>query len=168
MTLQTILNTVHPILHTRCKWVKEISDPDVQQVINDLLDTIPDNGAGLAAPQIGSDLRIAVVRVGSAEEEKYTTLDVHGRFWVLVNPWITYKAGSRMVWEGCLSVPGCSLLIPRSCVVTVRAFDRNGIPCTVRARDNAVAQALEHEIDHLNGVMFVDHWDGDVRNMRRG
>jgi len=168
MTIQNILLTVHPILHTRCKWVKDIRHPDVQQVIGDLLDTIPDNGAGLAAPQIGSNLRIAVVRVWDAEEEKHTTLDVHGQFWVLVNPWITYKAGSRMVWEGCLSVPGCTLYIPRSCVVTVRAFTRGGIPCTVRARDNTVAQALEHEIDHLNGVTFVDHWDGNVGNMRRG
>ena len=165
MTIQNILLTVHPILHTRCKWVKDIRHPDVQQVIDDLLDTIPASGVGLAAPQIGSDLRIIVVR---SSDEPVDVPTISSRFWVLINPWITYKAGSRMVWEGCLSVPGCTLYIPRSRVVTVRAFDRTGVPCTARARDNTVAQALEHEIDHLNGVTFVDHWDGDVRNMRRG
>jgi peptide deformylase len=151
---QTIRLITDPILHVRCKWIKDFTNPAVQQVITDLLDTIPDDGAGLAAPQIGSDLRIAVVR------------GPHG-IQVLINPEITYRKGQRMVLEGCLSVPGRTLLIPRSCVVTVRAWPLSGGPYTIRARDDTLAQALEHEIDHLNGVTLVDHWDGGVRNMRR-
>jgi peptide deformylase len=105
------------------------------------------SGVGLAAPQIGVSLRVAVIQL--PDEEPIA----------LVNPEIVRRSGEREVVEGCLSVPGYAGDIKRSVSVTVKARDRQGKPVRIKAT-GLMAQALEHELDHLNGVLFVDHVEG--------
>jgi len=103
-------------------------------------------GVGLAAPQIGVSLRIAVIELPG--EEVIT----------LINPEIIKRIGERVVEEGCLSVPGYRGEIKRSAVVKVKAQDREGKEFRLKGEE-LLAQALEHELDHLNGVVYIDHLD---------
>ncbi len=102
------------------------------------------NGVGLAAPQIGTLLRVIVI--GIPEEEDIS----------LINPKIVRRTGERLVNEGCLSVPGYTGQIERSVSVTVKGRDQNGREIRIKA-NGLLAQALEHEIDHINGVLYIDH-----------
>ena len=99
---------------------------------------------GLAAPQVGISLRVIVI--GLPEEEAI----------VLVNPEIVRKRGERLVDEGCLSVPGYFGQIKRAESVTAKGRDQNGMAVRIKA-EGLLAQALEHEIDHLNGQFYLDH-----------
>jgi peptide deformylase len=134
-----------PILRQKTRRVKVI-DASLQKLIDDMIDTMrAAPGVGLAAPQVGSPLRIAVI--GLPEQEVI----------VLVNPEIVRRSGERRVEEGCLSVPGYVAEINRSQSVTVKALGRQGRPLRVKAKDDLLAQALEHEVDHLNGVLYIDY-----------
>jgi peptide deformylase len=103
-------------------------------------------GVGLAAPQVGVPLRVIVI--GLPEEEDF----------VLVNPEIVRRTGERLVTEGCLSVPGYYGEIKRAWRVTVKGRDLSGKEIRIRAEE-LLAQALEHEIDHLNGVLYIDRME---------
>jgi peptide deformylase len=132
------------VLHRRAKRVSSL-DGSIQKLIDDMLETMPAaSGVGLAAPQVGVSLRIAVI--GLTDEDPI----------VMVNPEIVKRSGERTVVEGCLSVPGYRGEIRRSVSVTVKARDRKGKEFRVKATD-LLAQALEHELDHLNGVLYLDH-----------
>jgi peptide deformylase len=134
-----------PILRQKTRRVKVI-DASLQRLIDDMIETMhAAPGVGLAAPQVGSPLRIAVIEV--PEQEVI----------VLVNPEIVRRSGERRVEEGCLSVPGYVAEITRSQSVAVKALDRHGRSLRIKARDDLLAQALEHEVDHLNGVLYVDY-----------
>jgi peptide deformylase len=102
------------------------------------------NGVGLAAPQIGVPLRVIVIGIPEKEDI------------VLINPKIVRKKGERLVNEGCLSVPGYMGDIKRAESVTVRGTDLKGKEIQIKA-DELLAQALQHEVDHLDGVLYVDH-----------
>ncbi len=102
---------------------------------------------GLAAPQVGVSLRVIVI--GLPEEE-----DI-----VLINPEVVRRAGERLVEEGCLSLPGYIGEIKRAESVKVKGRDQNGKEIRIKA-DELLAQALEHEIDHLNGVLYIDYLEG--------
>jgi peptide deformylase len=102
------------------------------------------SGAGLAAPQVGVSLKIAVI--GLPDEDVI----------VIINPELVKKSGERVVIEGCLSVPGYRGEIKRAEKVTVKALDRNGKAFRIKAEE-LLAEVLEHEIDHLNGVLYLDH-----------
>jgi peptide deformylase len=121
--------------------------PEVQAAARDLVDTLkasPD-AIGLAAPQIGIPMRIIAVRRGG---DKIT---------VLVNPVVERRIGWRMVEEGCLSLPKRTFLVQRAQVVRIRAQDsESGGVLRMSAQGNALAQAFEHEIDHLDGVLLTD------------
>jgi len=135
-----------PILRQKAKRVKTI-DNSIQKLIDDMLETNrAASGAGLAAPQVGVSLRLAIIQL--SEDEEY----------VLINPQVMRRTGSRTVTEGCLSIPGYVGDIQRSEKVSVRATDRNGKEYRVRS-DGLLAEALEHEIDHLNGVLYIDYLD---------
>ena len=112
------------------------------------------NGVGLAAPQVGVSLRVAVIVIPDE-----TPI-------VLVNPEVVRRQGERLVDEGCLSIPGYVGQIKRAESVTVKARDRGGREIRIKA-DELLAQALEHEIDHLNGVLYIDHLDNpaDLRKI---
>lgn len=134
-----------PVLRHKTHAVKKI-DASLQRLIDDMIDTLhAAHGVGLAAPQVGRSERVAIIHV--PEEEVI----------VLVNPQFVRRGGARRVEEGCLSVPGYVAEITRSESVTVKALNREGHPFRVKARDDLLAQALEHELDHLDGVLYIDY-----------
>ncbi len=111
------------------------------------IDMYESDGVGLAAPQVGRSVRVALVDTTAGEEEPF----------VLVNPEITFSSDEKSDYdEGCLSVPDITLPITRPSVVTVRAKDANGEEYALEEVDGLLARALQHEIDHLNGILFVD------------
>jgi peptide deformylase len=132
------------VLRRKAKRVTTI-DGSIQKLIDDMIDTLRAvHGAGLAAPQIGVSLRIAVIEI--SEKEVIT----------LINPEIVRREGVRVVEEGCLSYPGYYGEIKRSEVVKVKAQSRQGKQFRLRG-EGLLAQALEHETDHLNGILYIDH-----------
>ena len=145
MAVLPIRTLPDPVLRQKAKRVKTI-DGSIKKLIADLLETLhgAPGRAGLAAPQIGVSLRVAVI--GLPEEE-----DI-----VLVNPEVVKSNGQRTVTEGCLSVPGYYGEIERAESVTVKARNARGKEIRIKAKE-LLAQALEHEIDHLNGVLYIDH-----------
>ena len=133
-----------PVLRQKAKRVTKI-DGSIQKLIDDMIDTMRAvSGVGLAAPQIGVSLRIAVI--GIPGEEVIT----------LINPEVIKRHGERVVEEACLSVPGYQGEIKRSVTVKVKAQDRHGKEIRLKGED-LLAQALEHETDHLNGTLYIDH-----------
>jgi len=102
------------------------------------------NGVGLAAPQVGVSLRVAVIEIPG--EDVIT----------LINPEIVKKKGERVIVEGCLSVPGYQGDVKRAVTVKVKARNRDGREVRITATDDTLAQALEHEIDHLDGRLYTD------------
>lgn len=144
MAVLPVVTNPDPVLRRRAKRVNHVDD-SLNRLIDDMIETMYDaSGCGLAAPQVGVSLKIAVI--GMPDEEPI----------VLVNPEVVKKSGERTVIEGCLSVPGYRGEIKRAEQVTVKAFDRKGKAFRIKA-DELLAEALEHEIDHLNGILYIDH-----------
>lgn len=144
-----------PILRQRAEEVVEI-DEELRDLVADMFDTMyAAEGIGLAGPQVGIGRRVVVVDVKEPE---------HPRF-ALINPSIVESDGEmQKEEEGCLSIPGVSALVERSSHVTVEAIDETGHPIRIEA-DGLLARCLQHEIDHLNGVLFVDHLSALKRSM---
>ncbi len=133
------------VLRRKTHAVKKI-DAGLLRLIDDMVETMHDaHGVGLAAPQVGRSERVAVIHV--PEEEVIA----------LINPQFVKRSGQRVIEEGCLSVPGYVAEVVRSESVIVKALDRQGRSFRVRAKDNLLAQALEHELDHLDGVLYIDY-----------
>jgi peptide deformylase len=144
MAVLPILKHPDPVLRRKAKRVSHV-DESLNRLIDDMIETMYEvSGAGLAAPQVGVSLKIAVI--GLPDEDVI----------VLVNPELVKKSGERVVIEGCLSVPGYRGEIKRAEKVTVKALDRNGKAFRIKAEE-LLAEVLEHEIDHLNGVLYLDH-----------
>jgi peptide deformylase len=134
-----------PVLRQKCKKVSRL-DPSILKFIDNMLDTMYEaNGVGLAAPQVGVPLRIITICLPEEDAE-----DI-----ILINPEIVKKSGERQIEERCLSVPGYSGQVKRATSVTAKGRDANWKEVRIKA-DGLLAQALEHEIDHLNGVLYVD------------
>lgn len=133
-----------PVLRQKAKRVRNI-DGSIQRLIDDMIETMQAApGVGLAAPQVGVQLRVIVFALPGEEVV------------ALINPEMVKRSGERLVDEGCLSIPGYQGEIKRSLSVTVKGRDRHGRQVRVRARD-LLAEILEHEIDHINGVLYIDH-----------
>ena len=133
------------VLRQRAKRVPQV-DGSIERLVEDMIDTMHDvGGVGLAAPQVGVPLRVVVI--GIPGEEVIT----------LINPEIVKRSGERTVTEGCLSVPGYWAEVTRSVSVTAKGRDLQGHQVRIKAKDDLLAQALEHEMDHINGVLYVDH-----------
>jgi peptide deformylase len=140
-----------PVLRVKCHPVTELDDR-LRKLAADMVETMhAAPGVGLAAPQVGIELRLAVVDVTVGEDPK----QLH----VLVNPEIVHREGLETDVEGCLSIPGLTDKVDRPAVVRVRALDLQGKPFELAA-DGWFARAICHEIDHLDGVLFVDHLRG--------
>lgn len=134
-----------PVLRQQGKKIAKIP-VNLKKYTGDMIDTMLDQrGVGLAANQVGSLRKVAVIQLPEWEEAL-----------VLINPEIIRREGEREVEEGCLSIPGYRGMVKRSERVRARALDLNGKVIRIKA-DGLLAQALEHEIDHLNGVLFIDH-----------
>ena len=133
-----------PVLRQKAKRVSSI-DGSIQRLIDDMIQTMQQaNGVGLAAPQVGIPLRVIVVQMPGEEPI------------ALINPEIVKHAGEQEVTEGCLSVPGYYGEIKRSAEVVVKGKDRRGKAVRIKA-SGLMTEALEHEIDHLNGTLYIDH-----------
>lgn len=142
-----------PVLRQKAKRVRSI-DSSIERLIDDMLETMPAvSGVGLAAPQVGVSLQVAVIEL--PEEETI----------VLINPQVVKRSGERLVEEGCLSIPGYRGEIMRSVSVTVKGRNRQGKEIRLKATE-LLAQALEHELDHLNGVLYIDHLESPDKLFR--
>lgn len=142
-----------PVLREKGKRIKNFKDPYLRELAQDLIDTLhAANGMGLAAQQIGVVLRMCIVELPEDDEE------APGWRFVLVNPEVIKAEGEVEAAEGCLSFPGYVADIVRAERVVVRAQDLEGKTFRVKGR-GLLARALQHEIDHLDGVLFVDRLD---------
>lgn len=140
-----------PVLRVKCREVTEFDDR-LRKLVRDMIETMhAAPGIGLAAPQVGVELRVAVLDLSVGEDPS----QVH----TLVNPRIVHREGLETDVEGCLSLPGITDKVDRPLRVKVEAVDSKGQPVEIAAED-WLARALCHEIDHLDGVLFVDHLRG--------
>ena len=145
MAVLQIRTLPDPVLRQKAKRVTKI-DNSIQKLIDDMIDTLraEPNRAGLAAPQVGVLLRVVVIEL--PEQELIT----------MINPEIIKKEGERIVQEGCLSIPGYFGEIKRAVTVKVKAKDRYGKQFRLKAQ-GLLAQALEQEIEHLDGILYIDN-----------
>lgn len=156
MAVREIVRLGHPALRTGAAPVepKEIGSRRVQRLVDDLVDTMrAASGVGLAAPQLGDELQVLVYESDEGPEGRIPLK-------VLINPMVEPELEETVEdWEGCLSIPDLVGLVPRQPAVRVRALDRDGRPLDFRA-EGFEARVIQHEFDHLNGVLFVDRMRG--------
>ena len=151
MAIRTIREYGDKVLTRVCKDVKEIT-PRISELIDDMFETMYEaNGVGLAAPQVGILKRLVVIDT--------TGEDPH----VLINPQILKTDGEQTGYEGCLSLPGKSGVVTRPNYVRVRAYDRNMEVYELEGTE-LLARAICHELDHLDGHMYVDMVEGELVN----
>ncbi|MFC3071622.1 peptide deformylase [Shinella pollutisoli] len=149
MTIKPLIILPDPLLRQVSKPVETVND-EVKKLADDMLETMYDApGIGLAAIQVGVPRRMLVLDVAKDGEEKAPR--------VFINPEIVASSNDRSVYEeGCLSIPDYYAEVERPASVTVRHLDREGREQIIEA-DGLLATCLQHEIDHLNGVLFIDH-----------
>ena len=135
-------------------------DEKLKSFVKEMIETmIEEDGVGLAAPQVGESIRLAVIDPTGGETDPL----------VLINPEIIFLSDEKTVAEeGCLSLPDITLKITRSVNVSVKALDQNGKEYIITNAEGLLARALQHEIDHLNGIMIVDHISALQRKMISG
>ncbi len=126
-------------------------DVSIKRLIAEMIETMQkEGGVGLAAPQIGVSLKVAVLQMPGEEP------------FAIINPKVVKRSGERLLMEGCLSVPGYQGEVTRAARVTVKAMNEEGKEIRIKA-EGLMAQALEHEIDHLNGTLYIDRIESDDR-----
>ena len=136
------------VLRKRAQDVTAVT-PELTKLAEDMLETMyQSNGIGLAAPQVGRSIRLIVADVSMDEEKREPR--------VFFNPVITVRRGSCLAEEGCLSVPGIWADVERAETVTVEALDKTGKLKVMKNLSGMLARCIQHEIDHLDGVLFVD------------
>ena len=146
MAILPLVRAPNPVLRQKTRQVKGI-DRRIRKLVDDMIETMHDaHGVGLAANQVGISLRIAVIQL--PEDEEAT---------VLINPKVLREEGEREIEsEGCLSVPGYRGTVKRAEKIRVRALDIDGKEYRIRAANDLLAQALQHEADHLDGRLYLD------------
>jgi peptide deformylase len=148
VAIRKIVMHTNPRLRRKSIKVKQFDQP-LQRLIDDMIDTMRDaEGVGLAAPQVGVLLRVIVCEYADEDEELHQT--------IMVNPEFLEKEGEWMAEEGCLSIPGYVGTVPRAVWVSVKGKDRYGKDVRIKT-DGPLAHILQHEIDHLDGVLYVDY-----------
>lgn len=154
MSLREIVTVPAPVLRMKAHKVTDFGN-DFQEMIKDMVDTMRDApGVGLAAPQIGESQRVVVVEFGDAEDE-----NVKPKLYVMVNPEITFKSEEMITGiEGCLSVPELIGEVERHQAIEVKGLNRHGKPLKIKA-DGWLARIFQHEIDHLDGIVYTDRTD---------
>ena len=157
MTIKPLIILPNPILRQVSKPVERV-DSDTRKLAGDMLETMYDApGIGLAAVQVGVPRRMLVIDLSKEGDPKEPQ--------VFINPEILASSDDRSVYEeGCLSIPDYYAEVERPATVTVKYLDANGVEQTVEA-DGLLATCLQHEIDHLNGVLFIDHISRLKRDM---
>jgi peptide deformylase len=151
MTVREIVSLPQTILRHKAHKVSDFG-PGFQSLVDDMVETMRQApGVGLAAPQVDESLRLIVVEFGDEEDE-----EVPPKLYVIANPQITRTSSDTLVGtEGCLSIPGIQGDVERFASVTVKGLNRQGKPMTVKAK-GWLARIFQHEIDHLDGILFVD------------
>ena len=154
MVVREIITLPHPILRRKSRKVSDFGS-DFQKFVDDMIDTMREApGVGLAAPQVNVPLRVIAVEFGDEEDE-----EVPQKLYVMVNPEITRKSREVVTGiEACLSIPEVAGDVDRPLTVTVKGQNRRGQPLKIKAK-GWLARIFQHEVDHLNGVLFVDHAD---------
>ncbi len=142
MPIYKIVELGDPVLREKARSVPEVND-NIRKLLDNLADTMyAAKGVGLAAPQIGISKRVIVVDAGEG-------------LWELINPEIIDKQGEDIAVEGCLSIPGVAGEVKRAAQVIVQGWDRKGNLIEIKA-DGLGARVLQHETDHLDGILFID------------
>ncbi len=132
------------VLRRKCRPVATV-DASTRRLMDDMVETMDDaNGLGLAAPQVGVSRRVLVAHDGDCD------------LVILANPQIKSRSGQVTASEGCLSLPGLYGLVPRAKRVVATGLDRTGRQVQIEA-EGLLARAIQHEFDHLNGILFIDH-----------
>ena len=151
MSVKEIVTLPQAILRHKAHKVSDFG-PGFQTLVEDMIETMRQApGVGLAAPQVGESTRLIVVEYGDEENE-----ETPPKLYVLANPEITRSSEDTVLGtEGCLSIPGIQGDVERLAAVTVKGLNRHGRPMTVKAK-GWLARIFQHEIDHLDGVLFVD------------
>jgi len=151
MALRNIREMGDPVLEKKSKEIKEVT-PKILELIDDMLDTMYEaGGVGLAAPQVGMLKRLVVIDCSQEGDEPI----------ILINPEIIETSGEQTGYEGCLSLPGKSGIVTRPNYAKVKAFNENMEEIIVEGEE-LLARALCHEIDHLDGHMYVEKVEGDL------
>jgi peptide deformylase len=151
MALRTIREYGDDVLERKCKEVKEVT-PRIKELIDDMLETMYEaNGVGLAAPQVGILKRIVVIDVSPEADSPI----------IMINPEIIEADGEQTGYEGCLSLPGKSGVVTRPNHVKARAFDIDMNPYEIEGEE-LLARAICHELDHLDGHMYVEKVEGEL------
>lgn len=150
MSIKKIVAYGDETLRQKSKEISKISKK-IQTLAHDLLDTMyANNGVGLAAPQIGENLRVFVLDVSTGKEPLNPI--------VFINPKIIHRSGACSSYEGCLSFPEAYTDVKRYANIKVKATGLNGKPFVIEAKDGSLlARCIQHEFDHLEGILFVDH-----------
>ena len=158
MAVLEIITPENPILRKKARKVVDFADTKLQTLIDNMVETMLDApGVGLAAPQVAVSQRVIVVKLPDDEESREEYGDDAGVLYVVLNPEIV-KASQEMVegTEACLSIPGYFGTVDRHEGITIKGFDREGKAIRIKAKD-WLARVFQHEIDHLDGVLFIDH-----------
>jgi len=157
--VRKILKYGEPVLEQAADPVNDFDSPDLKQLIDDMFETMyAAKGVGLAAPQIGVGKRLTVIDLSVGEDETKRL--------VLINPEITAREGSQVGEEGCLSIPGFREPVTRANKVKVKAHNEKGEPVELSGEE-LLARALQHEVDHLNGKLFINHLSSLKRDIIR-
>ena len=156
--IRTIVTTPNPVLRRKARPVTKFDDT-LQKLIDDMIDTMRDApGVGLAAPQVGVSEQVIVVEYAEEEEveEGQEPKEVEPKLYVMVNPEIVKASPDTEIGvEGCLSIPGLVGEVERKYEVRIKALNRRGQSMKLKA-EGWLARIFQHEIDHLNGVLFTD------------
>ena len=154
MSLREIITIPNPILRRKARKVTDFG-PELQTLIDDMVETMrAAPGVGLAAPQVAEPLQVIVVEYGDDENE-----EAPPKLFTVVNPQIARSSTETVIGtEGCLSVPGIVGEVERCMAITVKGQNRRGQPVTIKAKD-WLARIFQHEINHLEGVLFTDLTD---------
>jgi peptide deformylase len=156
MSILKVARMGHPVLRAKARPVSpaDVRTAEFQKLVDNMIETMVEyHGVGLAAPQVHEGLRVFVADLGARDEEPSDPI-------AIINPEIL-SVGSEIVedWEGCLSIPDIRGRVPRAREIKVRALDRNGERIELRAQ-NFSARVIQHETDHLDGVLFFDRMKG--------
>jgi peptide deformylase len=152
MATRNILLCTDPVLRRKAERVRQVDD-DLRALLDDMVETmVAAPGIGLAAPQVGEGHRCIVVRDRADSEEE--------RVYRIVNPRVRSRQGEQTAYEGCLSLPTLQAEVSRPLQITVTGLDEHGEPIKVAA-EGLMARAFLHEIDHLDGVLFIDRAEPD-------
>ncbi|WP_392566274.1 peptide deformylase [Utexia brackfieldae] len=146
MAILPVLRLPDERLRTKAKLVTQIT-PEIQQVIDDMIETMyAEEGIGLAATQVDFHHRVVVIDVSETRDQAL----------VIINPEVIEKSGETGIDEGCLSIPDTSAFVPRAEKIKIKALDRDGQSYEIDA-DGLLAICIQHEMDHLDGKLFIDY-----------